>query len=547
MRATILLLVVLVIGAQAPTVSSTSSPSTERVSVDSSGNEGNSETNPSYRPSISSDGQRVAFWSNASNLVPGDTNGYADVFVRNRGIGTTERVTLSSTGGQTAFGVNDLSMSGDASTVAFQSFASTLVPDDTNGHGDIFVRDRLAGTTERVSVDSNGNQSNGTSHHPAANGDGRFTAFMSAASNLVPNDSNGAEGIFVRDRQNGVTERVSVAYDGSEGNRGSSGPPRISDDGRFVAFASASSNLVPGDQNVCFPEDPPGSCDDIFVRDRLVGTTELITVSSSDEQANNYSQIPVISADGRFVAFESSADNLVPGDTNGLVDIFVRDRQLATTELASISTTGTQANQDTYYASISGDGRLVAFYSAASNLILGDLNGTADTFVHDRATGMTIRTSLADSGAAANDWSMGAVLSQDGRFVAFHSLASNLVPGDLNGTWDLFIRDLGDADGDSDWDPFDPDDDNDTWSDVAESTVGTNPLAACGTDAWPPDINNSGSSDITDIAFLTGSFGESVPPASARGDIAPDPPNGFVDTMDIARMTAFFALSCPAS
>jgi Tol biopolymer transport system component len=190
------------------------------------------------------------------------------------------------------------------------------VPGDTNGaNRDIFVRDRQSGQTELVSVSSAGVQGNYGSSNPTISADGRFVAFESSASNLVPGDTNGANGdIFVHDRETGQTERVSVSSAGAQGNYGSV-DPTISADGRFVAFRSEANNLVPGDTN-----DRP----DVFVRDRQTGETERVSVSSAGTQGNGHSVHPTISADGRFVAFESSASNLVPGDTNGANgDIFV--------------------------------------------------------------------------------------------------------------------------------------------------------------------------------------------------------------------------------
>src|SRR5262245_36125797 len=178
---------------------------------------------------ISADGRYVAFESNSPNLVPGDTNDARDVFVRDRVLGTTERVSLTSAGGQSNQDPNDffsivLSMSGDGQVVAFETLASNLVPGDTNGWADVFVRDRLHGTTERVSVDSNGAQAAGPSIDSSVSFDGRYVAFMSYAPNLVVNDTNGSSDIFVRDRVLGTTKRVSADSNGNEGNGNSRYP-----------------------------------------------------------------------------------------------------------------------------------------------------------------------------------------------------------------------------------------------------------------------------------------------------------------------------------
>jgi len=289
---------------------------TDRVSVDSSGVQ---ENDSSWGASISADGRFVAFESDASNLVPGDTNGCEDIFVHDRQTGATERVSVDSSGVQGYELSESASISADGSYVAFESDASNLVPGDTNGREDIFVHDRQTGATERVSIASSGAQGNSGSYDPSISADGRLVAFYSYASYLVPGDTNGCHDVFVHDRQTGATERVSVDSSGVQGN-GSSYSPSISADGRFVAFISGASNLVPWDTN---------GLDDIFVHDRQTGATERVSVDSIGVQGNDYSWAQAISADGRYVAFESGATNLVPGDTNGTIDIFVRDRTLA--------------------------------------------------------------------------------------------------------------------------------------------------------------------------------------------------------------------------
>jgi Tol biopolymer transport system component len=401
---------------------------TERVSVATGGTQGN---NTSEYPSISADGRFVAFHSPASNLVVGDTNGAADVFVRDRQSGTTERVSVATGGTEGNFDSYYPSISADGRFVAFHSFASNLVLGDTNGAADIFVRDRQSGTTERVSVATGGTQGNGHSYIPSISRDGRFVAFFSLASNLVAGDTNGFFDVFVRDRQSGTTERVSLATGGAEGNFDSYWPS-ISADGRFVAFQSAASNLVPGDTN---------SYIDIFVRDRQSGTTERVSLATGGAEGNSNSGNPSISADGRFVALGSTASNLVVGDTNGFDDIFVRDRQSGTTGRVSVATGGEQGNGYSYNPSISADGRFVAFLSAATNLVAGDTNGAWDYFVRDRQSRTTERVSMDSGGAQGNLDSYTGSISTDGGFVAFWSDATNLVAGDTNGAADIFVRD----------------------------------------------------------------------------------------------------------
>jgi Tol biopolymer transport system component len=284
---------------------------------------------------------------------------------------------------------------------------------------------------ERVSEAPGGLQSNNESGSPAISSNGRYVAFKSYASNLVPNDTNRDADIFVHDQQTGTIERVSVASDGTQAN-GESVEPAISADGRFVAFKSAASNLVSGDTN---------GYSDIFIHDRQTGITERVSVTYTGTQANLFSYDAAVSNDGRYVAFTSSASNLVPGDTNGVEDVFIHDRQTDETERVSIASDGTQANGRSYSAAISDDGRYLTFPSNASNLVPNDTNEKRDIFLHDRQTGTTERISIAADYSQANYGSYSAAISAEGRFVVFSSEASNLVPGDTNGYGDIFIRD----------------------------------------------------------------------------------------------------------
>jgi len=317
-------------------------------------------------------------------------------------------------------------ISADGRYVAFESAATNLVPGDTNGAGDIFVHDRVTGTTERVSVAGDGSQGNGTSRYPAISPDGRYVAFESYASNLVSGDTNSARDIFVYDRQNDSIERVSVASDWSQGNGDSLGPIAVSEGGRYVVFHSDASNLVSSDLN---------SKRDVFVRDRSTANTERIGGGLESWG------ITSISNDGRYVAFVSLAYTLVPGDTNWCLDVFVRDRQTGTTERVSVASDGSEGDGVSLGPAISADGRYVAFESAATNLVPGDTNNARDIFVHDRVTGTTERVSVAGDGSQGNDESTSAAISADGRYVAFESAATNLVPGDTNNARDIFVYD----------------------------------------------------------------------------------------------------------
>jgi len=406
---------------------------TRRVSVASGGTQANSA---SLEASLSADGRYVAFSSFATTLVAGDTNGASDVFVHDRQTGETRRVSVASDGTQGNSQSNEPSLSADGRYVAFSSVSSTLVAGDTNGTYDVFVHDRQTGETQRVSVSSNGAQGNLESHQPSLSADGRYVAFPSVATTLVAGDTNGARDVFVHDRQTGETRRVSVASDGTQGN-GSSGTtangtterPSLSADGRYVAFSSNASTLVAGDSNGAL---------DVFVHDRQTGETERVSVAIDGTQGNGASDRPSLSADGRYVAFSSLARTLVPGGTSGPQHVFVKDRQTGETGLVSVSSNGTHGNSTSIQASLSADGRYVAFASLSSTLVAGDTNVVFDVFAHDRQTGETRRVSVARDGTQGNGSSQLPSLSADGRSVAFQSDAT-LVAGDTNIAIDVFV------------------------------------------------------------------------------------------------------------
>ncbi len=402
---------------------------TSLVSVDSSGGQSNWF---SQAPAMSADGRYVAFQTLASDLVSGDTNGVLDVIVHDRQSGVAQRVSVSSGGAQGNAQSILPSISGNGRFVAFISSASNLVAGDANGFDDIFVHDRQNGTTERVSVDSNGAQGNSFSFNPSISADGRFVAFDSNASNLVAGDTNNATDVFVHDRQSGITQRVSLDSGGAQGDSVSA-RPSISADGRYVAFDSTATNLFGGDTN---------GREDVFVHDRQSGSTQCASVSSSGVQGDSYSMTPSISADGRYVAFHSVANNLVSGDTNVVGwDAFVHDRQTGVTERVNVTSNGAQANGSSLNTSISADGRFVAFESNSSNLVSVRTYQGTDIFIHDRQTGTTEVVSVNSGGGAANGASLASSISADGRYIAFESDASNLVGADTNFVRDIFVRD----------------------------------------------------------------------------------------------------------
>ncbi|MBD3558879.1 PD40 domain-containing protein, partial [Planktothrix sp. FACHB-1355] len=404
---------------------------TDRVSIASDSAQAN---NNNYGSLISADGRYITFSSEASNLVAGDTNGARDIFVRDRQTGQTTRISVATNGTQ-ANGDSDYrpTISADGRYVIFGSSASNLVVGDTNGAQDIFVHDRQTGQTTRVNLNVDGTQRENGSHTPSISADGRYVTYNSSV--LVTWIENGETNIssvtylFVYDRQTGQTKQLST-IDGSLNNSSSS----MSADGRYIAFTSSADNLVPGDTN---------GYSDVFVYDQETQKTTRVSVaSSSGAQSNSNSAQPSISADGRYVAFTSSATNLVSGGDTNLFknDIFIHDLVSGQTMRASVASNGTQGNDYSSYPVISSNGRYVAFRSNAANLVDGDTNGVADIFVKDLITGQTRRISVASDGTQANNASDSVSLSADGRYAAFYSLATNLVPGDTNNSIDIFVN-----------------------------------------------------------------------------------------------------------
>lgn len=322
-------------------------------------------------------------------------------------------------------------VSSDGRYVVFQSDAWNLVPNDGNRRTDIFVHDFVTGSTVRVSVDSSGGEANNDSYHPAISADGTVIAFESYASNLVAGDTNGLIDAFVHDMVTGATELMNVDSSGVLGN-GASRFPSVSADGSTVAFWSDSTNLVAGDNN---------KQRDIFVHDRVTGTTERVSVDSSGVQSNGLSDSPAVSGDGQVVVFRSDASNLVLNDANAASDVFVHDRTTDLTERASVDSAGIEGDDNSDNPVVSGDGHAVAFHSWATNLVSGDTNQWPDVFVHDRQTGVTELVSVDSSGAQANYGAESPSISNDAQIVAFDSVSSNLVSGDSNGQPDVFVRD----------------------------------------------------------------------------------------------------------
>lgn len=427
---------------------------TFRSSLDSAGAQANG---PSERPVITPDGRFLVFESRATNLVTGDTNGRIDIFRKDLSTGAVVRVSVEdpsdpdfvADGDNVNANSTGPRMTPDGRFVVFECDASDVVPNDDLTTMDVFRRDLQTGETIRISVNTAGATSNGDSQNASISGDGRYVAFESDASNLVAADGNLVSDIFIRDTQENVTTRVSVSTTLQESADHCLNPD-ISNDGFIVVFESAASNLVTGDFNFVDPANP-GT--DIFARDwqSISPVTERVSVEGPGNidgvtgdlaNANGESTDARLSTDGRFVVFNSSAFDIAPNDSNGRIDVFIRDRSTGLNARASVSSQNTEGSQDCLGATISLDGRWVAFETSAPDLVGNDTNNANDIFLRDSVLGTTIRISVATYGVEAVPFfdSFNASLSGDGRMVAFNSSAPNLAPNDSNGTFDVFVR-----------------------------------------------------------------------------------------------------------
>ncbi len=383
--------------------------------------EGSLASSGSDSPHVSADGRFVIFTSAAPSFVEGDDNEALDVFVRDTWKAQTERASVSSSGAQANGPSFAECISPDGRYVGFSSLASNLVGGDTYGVQDVFMRDRALGTTQRVSVATSGNQGNGMSLGCSLSGDGRLVAFESEASDLVSGDGNSKRDVFVRDRSTGQTRRISVDSAGGEAD-GTSQAPHLARDGASATFSSYATDLVHGDTN---------SRSDVFVRDLVKSKTRRVSVDSDAREGDGSSWLPSISADGSVVAFQSLATNLVADDGNDRDDIFVHDLATGETSRVSVDSAGKESGgppaTTTCRPRLSANGRWVAFYTYQDHLVPGDTNRDCDVFLHDRLRHETIRASLGTAENQANKDSANAALSDDGRFVVFQSRAFNLL------------------------------------------------------------------------------------------------------------------------
>ncbi|MBL8844089.1 MAG: PD40 domain-containing protein [Planctomycetes bacterium] len=395
--------------------------SVERLSVASDGTPGNA---PSDEVSLSDDGALAAFASDATNLVAGDTNGATDIFLRDRVAGTTRRVSVSSSGVQANGASHSPRLSGDGRFVAFTSAASNLVTGDTANRIDVFLHEIATGVTTRLSRSTANLQANGDCFEPAISFDGRYVAFASNANNLAANDTNSTRDIFLRDTQLNTTRRVSVTASGGEGNNESE-HAALTRDGKYVAFQTGSFNLDPADLD---------GVRDIYRKDISGGALTLVSLDAAGKKGNWDSIRPTLSDDGRFIAFESQSDVWLPGDSFGTPELFVKDLQTGSLTCWSVDSDGTlppRGNALSHRPTLSSDGLTLAFASSSHALVEGDSNGADDVFCRNAMLQLTTRQSVDAAFDEADLGSSGAIvaLTGDARFVAYASDATDLLAG----------------------------------------------------------------------------------------------------------------------
>jgi hypothetical protein len=387
----------------------------------------------SFNPSLSSDGRIVAFCSLASNLVVGDTNSMFDAFTHERSTGITRRVTEASNGGNADAETIGVHLAGNGEHVVFATAATNIVSGDTNGVSDVFLRDLRDWSVRRVTLSPSGQEADANSYSPCVSESGRFVAFSTHASNFAPNDTNGTADVYLWDALTGTLELISVNTHGFSGNEASatSGRRCVTEDGRFVAFHSNAWNLVAGDTNGWL---------DVFVRDRVLGTTRRVSVLLDGTQGERQSWLSEIDVKGRIVGFSSpsvSFSGLPLSNTQAYWST------MADGEVHSLMDSTGIALLDSECMGVDPSGSHMLFY-ASDSVIPGDTNGQIDLFVTNLLTGHVVRANLGNTGVQPNSWTYPiASLSYRAREVAFSCNANNLVPGDVNQLSDAFIRDLG--------------------------------------------------------------------------------------------------------
>ncbi|MEU3351753.1 hypothetical protein [Streptomyces sp. NPDC037389] len=414
-------------------------PHTERASVTASGAQAD---NSSYTPTVSADGRYVAFLSEATDLVPGGRTG-RHLYVKDLRTGAVEQIAVPDSAAPDSAGIEGepehVSISGDGRYVVFEGVH--LLPDRAGIRRDVLVHDRRAGRTSRLLPDLT---TPGDLSDPVISADGRHVAFASARADLMPGGTNGYSQVYVRDLAKGTTKRVSVNGAGAPGND-SSAEPVISADGSRIGFRSKATDLAPGHgptpgDDAQGPGKPRYRPLRLHVYDQRDGTTRRASETLDGRAARLIPGLG-ISPDGRYVVFSSNTDGIVPGPDTGHTDVYVRDLETGEARRVSVTGDGSPADGGSYSSGIiSADNQRVIFISDAGNLVPGDTNNTTDVFAKDLRTGAVQRLSVASDGTQGNAMSTTAGADASGRTVAFSSMADNLVPGDTNATWDVFVR-----------------------------------------------------------------------------------------------------------
>jgi Tol biopolymer transport system component len=344
-----------------------------------------------------------------------------DVLRRDIGQSSSVIVSVSTDGTQANGRSYAPAISADGFLVVFESIASNLVAGDNNNAPDIYLRDLTASATTRVSVAGDGTDANSASYRPSISGDGAYVAFCSRASNLVAGDQDNASDLFLWQRSTASLTRVTVPGT-SNGPLDGCERTAIDDDGGVVAFAA----LAAGQSNV-------------YTYDRA--SSAITPVTSAADGSSGMSGL-AISGDGKLVAFDSMATNLIAGDSNRSRDVFVRDLAASSTARASLRSDGSQlpADSGTSGVGTSRDGRFVVFGSTAQGVVPGDSNGSEDVFRRELATGKTTIVSVSATGGPEDGPSYAPAVNSDGSAVAFTTLATNIVGADSNSTPDVFLR-----------------------------------------------------------------------------------------------------------
>lgn len=436
------------------------------------------------------DGRYVAFRSAARNLVSGGTNGEDQIFLRDRQTGNVSLVSRAGAGAQGNAGSYAPQITDDGTKIVFWSNATNLAPGDGNEASDVFLHDTAAGTTTRVSVSSSGAELAASSSAPRITPDGAHVTFLNNAAGVIAGEDIGGRNIYLRTIATGVNRRVTVPVTGTAPSSTILTLGGISATGRYVAFHSASTNLVAGDTN---------GRNDVFVRDMQAGTTEIASLTSTGTQIDQNSGGSSISADGSRVTFTTPATGVVPGDDDAFNDVFVRDRREGTTRRVSIAQDGTKPNAASSGPVISADGGSVVFVTSANTLIPNglevDTNGKDDILLATLATGRIERVSVRHDGTQSNAGSANPFVSADGRFVFFQNTDRELVAGDQSVAQQMYLRDRGTADVPVDpvdpVDPTDPDDDEQTTTITTTTTTTVPGIRSSVTTAGAPSVSTS--------------------------------------------------------